>query len=152
MKTTCLIPLIALLVSCAQDKIVSLGILPIEDNDSLSIEIYQKREFDSSTPVYYRVIYSETGYSYIPRTFLTGTADYLTDVSHFTSRQIDKYIILTFINDKEIFMIHDLELNFGGPHRTDPYHEGYSKGMSRGMRITEELRKIDSTYHHFWSR
>lgn len=94
-----------------KERLRFIGKLPVNGIEKIQINIYQENEYDSSTGLYYSI---ENDKEFLLKkiSFLIGSHDYIENLNDFSARSYDSIIFLTFIGEKDVYMIFDLKNRF----------------------------------------
>lgn len=89
-------------------SIEKLGMVKIEGIEGIHFVIYQERDFDSATALYYK-IEDENGKEIQKMFFLGGTHDYYENTNDFLAGSYDSIIFLSYYVIENVDIIYDLK-------------------------------------------
>lgn len=148
MKTKILAILI-LLVSFSCTKERKIGVLKVNGLKNIFITIYQDREFDFVTGLYYEISDSEKEII-IPETHLIGTNDYITSLENFQAKSIDSTLYLTWGNVNEVFAVYDLKSGKGYPRGKT--NDDWEKELEIGNELIKKLKEKKPKLNANWDK
>ena len=135
-----------LIFSCEGEKEVYLGKVQIEGIDDVTFDIFQRREFDSVTPINYQIVKEKEFIT--AKKFLLGTFTYETDTKNFRARSVDSIVYLTFYSTHEICAVFDLKTEKGYPHLETDGIENFELADS----LLRKLQKKNSQLTGNWKK
>ena len=148
MKTKILLLLtLVLFTSCFKER--KIGELKVNGMKNIFVNIYQKDEFDSATPLYYEITKSEKD-TILKKTHLIGTHDHITDLNDFKAKSFDSIVYLTWGNENEIYAVYDLKSGQGYPK--SKLNENWKLRFENADNLINELKEKNPNLIANWKK
>lgn len=138
------IAVLIILQSCEGEA--DLGKLQVKNAEDIYIRLWQEREFDSATALYFQ-IYREPDFPITTKKYLHGTDTYETDTDNFFAESVNGIVYLTFHSQTEVSAIYDLKSSKGYPHFESDWRESFKVADQLLLELKKTKPELTSSWN-----